>query len=72
MFGQWNWIDLTAYNYKNWNAGEPNANDDLQYCAQVYKNSGYWDDTLCAEMKGYICKRRRSKLLNLLTYIIIS
>ena len=68
VHGQWNWVDLTAYNYKNWNDGEPNANDDLRYCAQVYKDSGHWDDTQCTQLKGYICKRRRSKILNALLY----
>ena len=58
----WAWVDETALDYINWNEGEPNNADDLQYCAYVYKESGRWDDTFCTDINGYICKARKSKI----------
>lgn len=72
VHGEWNWADLTAYNYHHWHEGEPNSNDDLRYCAQIYPDSGDWDDTQCTKLRGYICKKRRSKILHVLVYLIIT
>ena len=61
---QWNWIDYTAYDYHNWNDGEPNSNDDSRYCGKIYRSNGFWDDTWCHEyatINGYICQKTRSK-----------
>ena len=60
---QWNWIDYSSYDYNHWNDGEPNSNDDDRYCAYMYKNNGFWDDTTCYGVyKGYVCQIERSKL----------
>ena len=68
MHGVWNWVDQSAYDYNHWWTGEPNHNDDMRYCAQLYAYGvgedmlGYWDDTLCSFVgNGYICERKRSK-----------
>ena len=59
---QWNWIDYSSYDYNHWNDGEPNSNDDDRYCAYMYKNNGFWDDTTCYGVyKGYVCQIERSK-----------
>ena len=65
MSGQWNWVDKTPYDYKNWHEGEPNHNDDFLYCAKVWEEhvdrAGKWDDCLCSNLNGFICKIDKRK-----------
>ena len=60
IFTDWEWVDGTAVDYFNWNEGEPNNNDDLPYCAEIYKDWGTWNDLVCNLYNGYICKARKS------------
>ena len=55
----WQWVDETPYEYNNWQDGEPNNLDDFRYCAKLY-SWGTWDDTLCTEELGYICKAKKN------------
>ena len=59
----WQWVDESPYDYNNWQEGEPNNLDGLRYCAKMYSWAPTWDDTLCTEEHGYICKTKKSKFV---------
>ena len=66
VHGTWNWVDETPFDYNNWHDGEPNHNDDFNYCAKIYEAVGddyvgTWDDDLCNNLNGFICEKKRSK-----------
>uniref|UniRef100_A0A8B9GP43 Macrophage mannose receptor 1 n=1 Tax=Amazona collaria TaxID=241587 RepID=A0A8B9GP43_9PSIT len=58
--GEWLWLDNTAVNFVNWNAGEPSPQQN-EHCVEMYANSGYWNNFYCSSYRGYICKKPKSK-----------
>ncbi len=54
----WTWTDGSPYGYTNWYNGEPNGGGGFgnEECAQMYENSGYWNDFDCATAYGYVCQ----------------
>ncbi|XP_048579857.1 uncharacterized protein LOC5521688 isoform X1 [Nematostella vectensis] len=57
--GNFSWVDGSNSSFKNWRKGEPNnwQNED---CAEAVWNTGQWNDELCSNTYGYICKRLAS------------
>ncbi|XP_071824781.1 macrophage mannose receptor 1-like isoform X2 [Apostichopus japonicus] len=56
--GGWTWSDESAFRYLNWNSGEPNnAGEPGEHCAELYVNTGKWNDIDCNQEMGYICKK---------------
>jgi hypothetical protein len=55
------WTDGTTHAYANWkNDGaddEPNNSGGSEYCAELYKATGYWNDANCANALPYVCER---------------
>ena len=62
MSKNWHWSDGSMIDYVNWGEGQPDSRDTSQYCAKVYQDGGKWDDVLCSEKNGFICKAKKSKL----------
>uniref|UniRef100_W5M913 C-type lectin domain-containing protein n=1 Tax=Lepisosteus oculatus TaxID=7918 RepID=W5M913_LEPOC len=61
--GGWEWADNSPFRYINWYAGNP---DDYygEDCLDIRIRDGYWNDDNCQHLRGYICKRRDSKVKN--------
>ncbi|KAM9024791.1 macrophage mannose receptor 1-like isoform 1-T1 [Ara ararauna] len=57
--GEWLWLDNTAVNFVNWNAGEPSPQQN-EHCVEMYANSGYWNNFYCSSYRGYICKKPKT------------
>ncbi|XP_058236214.1 macrophage mannose receptor 1-like isoform X2 [Hemibagrus wyckioides] len=59
--GKWQWslADQTFYRdgdtYRNWRSGEPNGGVAYQFCAEMYKNDGKWNDVNCVSLKPFVC-----------------
>ncbi|XP_034984492.2 C-type lectin lectoxin-Thr1-like [Zootoca vivipara] len=58
---QWRWTDWSSNRYKNWNAGEPNNNNNNENCVELWADTGYlkWNDENCRSDRPYLCQYRR-------------
>ena len=70
MYNNWHWVDSSALDYVSWGKNEPDSHDTSQYCAKVRKDDGHWDDVLCTEKRGVVCKAKRCKFLLVSNYLI--
>ena len=61
MNNNWRWSDNSILDYVNWGEGQPDSHDTSEYCTKVREDGGKWDDVLCSEKKGFICKAKKSK-----------
>ena len=53
--GNFEWIDGSVNDYRDWAAEEPN-NAYNQDCVQLWRQKNYkWDDDRCVAAKRYIC-----------------
>ncbi|KXJ16201.1 perlucin-like protein [Exaiptasia diaphana] len=65
--GKFHWVDGRPIGqYVNWIAGEPNNQNNAEYCGAIYvadKRPGLkWNDTPCVGTKSpYVCERERAK-----------
>ena len=66
MYNNWRWEDTSELDYTNWGEGQPDSHDTSQYCGKVRQDGGKWDDVLCSEKKGFICKAKKSEYILLL------
>ncbi|XP_033018412.1 C-type lectin lectoxin-Thr1-like [Lacerta agilis] len=57
---QWQWTDWSSNGYKNWNAGEPNNQNNDENCVELWADSGYmkWNDEICRSTRPYLCQYR--------------
>ena len=56
------WTDNTPVDYTNWNPGEPNSNFvGDEDCAEMYLETGKWNDLDCLTLQGYVCKTPKSE-----------
>ncbi|XP_071507011.1 macrophage mannose receptor 1-like [Diadema antillarum] len=57
------WTDNTPVDYTNWNPGEPNSNFlGDEDCAEMYLETGRWNDLDCLSIQGYVCKTPKTPL----------
>ncbi|XP_071527696.1 macrophage mannose receptor 1-like isoform X2 [Panulirus ornatus] len=52
------WVDQSAVTYTNWAVGEPNRQEQMS-CVRAYAVNGQWDDTICDQKNGYVCKKQQ-------------
>eukprot|EP00961_Rhodomonas_salina_P294215 3934379-Rhodomonas_salina.1 len=59
--GSWLLPDGTPASYFNWASGEPN-DDGGEDCAQMYVDSGFWNDDSCAGpgLYPFVCARSKT------------
>nr|XP_006811675.1 PREDICTED: macrophage mannose receptor 1-like [Saccoglossus kowalevskii] len=58
ILGVFEWIDNDNMPYSNWVAGEPNDNDGIEDCVEMYE-SGQWNDKDCYHRTGFMCKANK-------------
>ncbi|XP_015760775.1 PREDICTED: macrophage mannose receptor 1-like [Acropora digitifera] len=51
------WSDGSPVTFLNWLPGEPNDLNDINNCAEMYPADTRWNDAMCIEFNGYICKQ---------------
>ena len=44
--------------YKNWNYGEPNDWGSGEDCAEIYVNTGKWNDLSCNNKQSFVCDKK--------------
>ena len=57
------WIDGKAFDYENWNTGEPDNLGGEENCIEVYSDPGQswhdkWNDVPCDMKRNYVCKKQ--------------
>ena len=57
------WIDGNAFEYYNWNTGEPDNLGGKEDCIMVYSDPGQqwhdrWNDVPCDVKKNFVCKKQ--------------
>ncbi|KAL8582533.1 hypothetical protein ACOMHN_066797 [Nucella lapillus] len=58
--GGWTWGDGAPFAYVNWNAGEPDNNDN-SHCAAMITKTSRWNDFPCRLALGFVCKKLAGK-----------
>ena len=57
----WRWVDTAiSFIYTNWNDGEPNNSQNMEYCGTILRQNGRWNDDVCEDEKPSICSTRKS------------
>ena len=61
--GGFQWTDMTAFSYTNWNVGEPSdaINSTIEECVEMYRDTGLWNDVDCLQKNAFVCKGRACK-----------
>ena len=49
--------DKTTVTWSNWDANEPNNENDVEYCAHLYTYTSRWNDNTCGEYRSFICEK---------------
>ena len=44
---QLTWIDGSAMEFSNWSSGQPDNYGEDEYCLEMWKGNGQWNDRLC-------------------------
>jgi len=59
--GSFMWSDQSSLGYYNWNENEPNDHNRTngEDCIEMHVHNGKWNDIPCADINGYICKKRQ-------------
>ncbi|XP_033624617.1 macrophage mannose receptor 1-like [Asterias rubens] len=56
--GGWEWSDGSPFKFINWYPGEPNnVGTSGEHCAELHLATGTWNDVMCTNTMGYICKK---------------
>ncbi|XP_035860330.1 ladderlectin-like [Sander lucioperca] len=56
----WLWTDGSKFNYKSFNAGEPNNNTGAEFCLVMNWNWGVesnWNDLACINQLSFVCSK---------------
>ncbi|XP_067020488.1 macrophage mannose receptor 1-like [Acropora muricata] len=51
------WSDGSPVTFLNWHPGEPNDLNNVEKCAEMYPADTRWNDIMCTDLNGYICKQ---------------
>ncbi|XP_044179085.1 uncharacterized protein LOC114946811 isoform X1 [Acropora millepora] len=51
------WSDGSPVTFLNWHPGEPNDANNVENCAEMYPVDTRWNDIMCTDLNGYICKQ---------------
>ncbi|XP_063431408.1 perlucin-like [Mytilus trossulus] len=64
--GEWQWaITLEKVQYMNWDAGQPNNNDNNEHCMSMTGSRGYkWEDKKCEDHNYFICETDHKTTMN--------
>ena len=62
----WAWSDGTLLNFSKWAHDEPNNWQNNENCAEIFSNSGYWNDVNCMHPRLSMCERKKGKYLCLI------
>ncbi|XP_067930633.1 macrophage mannose receptor 1-like [Watersipora subatra] len=55
---KWGWLDGSDLDFAPWHIGEPSDHGGSEGCAEIYQNSGFWNDYNCGlPTRGHICQR---------------
>ena len=58
------WTDGSAWNYTNWNNGEPNNNANTdEDCVHIYPGNGFWNDNPCSDYFLPLCAASQSMFI---------
>ncbi|XP_072516908.1 secretory phospholipase A2 receptor [Salminus brasiliensis] len=60
----YSWTDGTALDYENWKFGIP-ITEDGKKCISMSSLTGEWSTGLCADLHGYVCKRRTVSVMEI-------
>ncbi len=52
--GGWQWVTGETWSYTNWNSGEPNNSGGAEHVAELYGNSGKWNDLRSSNSLVYV------------------
>ena len=59
---EWHWYDnKTAFMYANWGAGEPNNAGGVEWCLDIWRSNGKWNDANCGDVRPYVCSMDKSQ-----------
>ena len=63
---EWSWADnKTAFIYANWGPGEPNNHNNNEYCLEIMRTNGMWNDLPCGNTLPFVCSMSKSSEYNL-------
>lgn len=68
--GQYFWTDKSAFDYNNWQDGEPNG-PTYEFCIHALSDNGKWNDAECDPYYGdygYVCKAPKSMKIDFKTH----
>ncbi|HEY3355917.1 MAG TPA: lectin-like protein [Polyangia bacterium] len=49
--------DGTVHTWQSWRGDEPNNSGGNEYCGEIYKSDGTWNDLRCTNSLPYVCER---------------
>ncbi|XP_017312429.1 macrophage mannose receptor 1 isoform X3 [Ictalurus punctatus] len=74
--GEWQWslADQTFYRdgdiYGKWSSGEPNNNGGNEFCVDMVKSTGSWNDDYCHRTISFVCFEKKNT--NTSRYMLIN
>ncbi|KAG8172266.1 hypothetical protein JTE90_016042, partial [Oedothorax gibbosus] len=54
------WTDHSPVDFTFWNENEPNNMGNTEKCCSMYVGNGVWNDDICNEPMGFICKQPKN------------
>ncbi|XP_039662058.1 galactose-specific lectin nattectin-like [Perca fluviatilis] len=55
--GTWMWTDGSKFDYKIWNAGEPNNYGGAENCLTMNWDGANWNDLACTNQNSFVCSK---------------
>ncbi|XP_048048556.1 macrophage mannose receptor 1-like isoform X2 [Megalobrama amblycephala] len=51
----WQWSDQSNSTFRNWDSGQPDNYGGYEKCAEIYPNTGRWNDNSCNSQFSFMC-----------------